>query len=36
MPVKALDVSRKLKPTIPFVGLDGIPLRDEIEFELVL
>ena len=30
----ALEVSRKLKPTIPLVGMDGIPLRDEIEFEI--
>jgi N-acetylglutamate synthase-like GNAT family acetyltransferase len=32
----ALDVSRKLKPTIPLVGEFGIPLRDEIELELIL
>ena len=32
----ALDVSRKLKPEIPLVGDDGIPLRHEIEFELEL
>jgi len=32
----ALEVSRKLKPEIPLVGIDGIPLRDEIELELVL
>jgi DNA-3-methyladenine glycosylase I len=31
----ALDISRKLKPQIPLVGADGIPLKDEIELELV-
>ncbi|HEC22042.1 MAG TPA: GNAT family N-acetyltransferase [Chloroflexi bacterium] len=29
----ALTESRRLKPEIPPVGLDGIPLRDEIELE---
>ena len=32
----ALDRSRELKPSIPEVGLDGIPLRDELELELDL
>jgi GNAT superfamily N-acetyltransferase len=32
----ALDVSRKLKPEIPLIGDDGIPLRDEIELETML
>ena len=32
----ALQVSRKLKPEIPLVGMDGIPLRDEIELEMVV
>lgn len=32
----ALEVSRKIKPTIPLVGIDGIPLRDEIELEIIL
>ena len=32
----ALEQSRKLKPEIPLVGIDGIPLRDEIELEKVL
>lgn len=32
----ALAESRKLKPEIPEVGMDGIPLRDEIELELRL
>ncbi len=32
----AIEESRKLKPEIGLVGDDGIPLRDEIELELVL
>lgn len=32
----ALAESRKLKPQIPLVGLHGIPLRDEIELQLLL
>ncbi len=32
----ALSESRKLKPEIPLFGLDGIPLRDEIELHLQL
>jgi ribosomal protein S18 acetylase RimI-like enzyme len=34
--VNALEESRRLKPEIPLVGMDGIPLRDEIELEIVL
>ncbi len=29
----AIERSRQLKPQIPIVGKDGIPLRDEIELE---
>jgi len=32
----ALVQSRKLKPEIPITGIDGIPLRDEIELEIKL
>jgi N-acetylglutamate synthase-like GNAT family acetyltransferase len=32
----ALEQSRKLKPEIPLFGIDGIPLRDEIELEMRL
>lgn len=32
----ALQESRKLKPEIPLTGLDGIPIRDEIELEFKL
>ncbi len=34
--VNALEHSRKLKPVIPTIGQYGIPLRDEIEFEMRL
>jgi GNAT superfamily N-acetyltransferase len=30
------DARRRLKPKIPLVGYDGIPIRDEIELEMVL
>ncbi len=30
----ALEQSRRLKPEIPLVGKDGIPLRDELELEM--
>jgi N-acetylglutamate synthase-like GNAT family acetyltransferase len=32
----ALDESRKLKPSIPLIGENNIPLRDEIELELLV
>jgi N-acetylglutamate synthase-like GNAT family acetyltransferase len=32
----AVNESRKMKPSIPLVGMNGIPLRDEIELEMVL
>ena len=32
----AVNESRKLKPEIPLIGIDGIPLRDEIELEMDL
>jgi len=32
----ALSESRKIKPSIPTVGLQGIPLRDELELEMRL
>ena len=34
--VNALARSRELKPSIPEFGQYGIPLRDEIEFEIIL
>ena len=30
----AVDVARKLKPSIPIYGCDGIPIKHEIELEL--
>jgi ribosomal protein S18 acetylase RimI-like enzyme len=32
----AVDAARKLKPSIPTYGTDGIPMRHELEFERVL
>lgn len=32
----AVNESRKIKPNIPLVGENGIPLRDEIELEMSL
>ena len=32
----AVNESRRLKPSIPLIGNDGIPLRDEIELEMNL
>jgi ribosomal protein S18 acetylase RimI-like enzyme len=32
----AVNESRKIKPGIPLVGMNGIPLRDEIELEMSL
>lgn len=32
----AVNESRKRKPSIPLVGMNGIPLRDEIELEIRL
>lgn len=34
--INALEHSRKLKPEIPEMGIDGIPLRDEIELHMSL
>jgi ribosomal protein S18 acetylase RimI-like enzyme len=32
----AINESRKIKPSIPLIGMNNIPLRDEIELELNL
>jgi hypothetical protein len=32
----AIAESRKLKPEIPLFGVDGLPIDDEVEFELLL
>jgi ribosomal protein S18 acetylase RimI-like enzyme len=34
--IDALKESRRLKPQIPLIGEDGIPIRDELEFEIIL
>lgn len=34
--INAIVESRKLKPEIPLVDDDGLPIRDEIEFEMEL
>ncbi len=34
--IGAMNESRKLKPGIPLIGIDGIPIRDELELEKVL
>jgi len=34
--VNAIERNRRLKPEIPLTGMDGIPIRDEIELEMVL
>lgn len=31
-----VDMMREIKPSIPAIGLDGIPIRDEIELEILL
>ncbi len=33
---EAVNKTRKIKPTIPLVSPDGIPIQDEIELELLL
>lgn len=32
----AIEPSRRLKPEIPLIGNHGIPIRDEIELEIIL
>lgn len=32
----ALEISRQLKPAIPLLGINDIPLRDELELECML
>ena len=33
---RSLEEARRLKPEIPSTGLYGIPLRDEIELEIMV
>jgi DNA-3-methyladenine glycosylase I len=30
----AVELSRRLKPEIPLVGVDGVPIRDEVEYQI--
>jgi GNAT superfamily N-acetyltransferase len=32
----AIDKERALKPSIPFIGKNGIPIRHEVEFAMYL
>jgi ribosomal protein S18 acetylase RimI-like enzyme len=32
----AIEESRKLKPEIPLIGIDGIPIRDELKLEFII
>lgn len=32
----AITGARRIKPEIPFVGFDGIPIRHEVELEMRL
>ena len=34
--IGVVDMMRRMKPSIPEKGLDGIPMRDEIELEIAL
>ncbi len=34
--INAVEISRKLKPSIPLVGIDNIPIKHEMEFEMIL
>ena len=34
--INAIELSRKLKPSIPLIGMDNIPIKHELEFEIIL
>ncbi|MCP4580378.1 MAG: GNAT family N-acetyltransferase [candidate division Zixibacteria bacterium] len=34
--INAIEKSRELKPSIPYIGMNGIVIRDEIEFEMMI
>jgi len=34
--INAMQISRQLKPEIPLIGMDDIPIRHELEFEIAL
>ena len=33
---KAIEYSRRLKPEIPRIGIAGVPISDEVEYELLI
>lgn len=34
--INAIEASRRLKPSIPLIGMDQIPIKHELEFEILL
>jgi GNAT superfamily N-acetyltransferase len=34
--INSMEISRKLKPSIPLIGMDNIPIKHELEFEIIL
>jgi len=34
--INAMELARRLKPSIPLIGMDNIPIRHELEFEMQL
>lgn len=34
--INAIELSRKLKPSIPLIGMDNIPIKHELEFEIII
>ena len=34
--INAIEISRRLKPSIPLIGMDDIPIKHELEFEILL
>jgi Acetyltransferase (GNAT) family. len=34
--INAIEISRRLKPEIPLIGMDDIPIKHELEFEIKL
>jgi GNAT superfamily N-acetyltransferase len=34
--INSMEISRKLKPSIPLIGMDNIPIMHELEFEIIL
>jgi ribosomal protein S18 acetylase RimI-like enzyme len=34
--INAMDAARKIKPSIPLIGMHNIPIKHELEFEIIL